>query len=52
MKSPADPNTSARIPGHTPVPRYRSWAGMALLSQGFRPFFLLAGIWAIVALSL
>ena len=52
MKSPADPNTSARIPGHTPVPRYRSWGGIALLSQGFRPFFLLAGIWAVVALNL
>ena len=41
-----------RIPGHSPVPRYRSWRGLAVLSQGFRPFFLLAGLWAIVGLQL
>tara|TARA_R110002110_G_scaffold284986_2_gene499149 strand:- start:994 stop:2238 length:1245 start_codon:yes stop_codon:yes gene_type:complete len=39
-----------RIADHTPVPRYRSWQGWPILSQGFRPFFLLAGLWAIVAL--
>lgn len=38
------------VPDHTPVPRYRSWQGWPILSQGFRPFFLLAGLWAIVAL--
>ena len=37
---------------HTPIPRYRSFTGHAVFSQGFRPFFLLAGIWAIVALAL
>lgn len=38
--------------GHTPIPRYRAFAGPPVFSQGFRPFFLLAGIWAIVALAL
>ena len=34
-----------------PVPRYRSFAGLAILAQGFRPFFLLAGLWAPLALA-
>jgi uncharacterized protein involved in response to NO len=38
--------------GHTPVPRYRAYAGPAILAQGFRPFFLLAGIWAPAVLPL
>jgi len=37
---------------HTPLPRYGAWAGPAVLGQGFRPFFLLSGLWAIVALAL
>jgi len=41
----------SRIPGHTPIPRHRPWAGPAILKQGFRPFFLLAGLWAVVALA-
>src|SRR5512134_3779791 len=36
----------------TPVPRYRATAGPAVLSQGFRPFFLLAAAWAVLALVL
>lgn len=32
--------------GHTPIPRYTAHPGPALLSQGFRPFFLAAGLWA------
>jgi uncharacterized protein involved in response to NO len=32
--------------------RYRPWSGPALFSAGFRPFFLLAGIWAALALPL
>ena len=32
------------------IPRYRQWSGPALLSAGFRPFFLVAGLWAVVAL--
>lgn len=35
-----------------PVPRYRATAGPAVLSQGFRPFFLLAAAWAVIALVL
>ncbi|MBT4907309.1 MAG: NnrS family protein [Rhodospirillaceae bacterium] len=35
---------------HEPVPRYRTWQGWPVLSQGFRPFFLFAGLWAIVSL--
>ena len=30
----------------TPIPRLRSYDGPALLSYGFRPFFLLAGLYA------
>lgn len=42
---------SDRIPGHKPVPRYRATHGPALLSQGFRPFFLFAGLWSALALG-
>ena len=35
-----------------PIPRTRSFAGPAVFTQGFRPFFLLAGLWAIAALAL
>lgn len=35
-----------------PVPRLQTTAGPALFSYGFRPFFLLAGIWAAAALTL
>jgi len=31
---------------HVPVPRYKKTAWPLLFSQGFRPFFLIAGIWA------
>lgn len=34
----------------TAVPRYRLHAGPAILSAGFRPFFLAASIWAAVAI--
>jgi uncharacterized protein involved in response to NO len=30
----------------TPIPRLRPYAGPALLSYGFRPFFLLGAVWA------
>ena len=36
--------------GHTPIPRYRGQDGPAILAQGFRPFFMLAGLWAVFAL--
>lgn len=45
----ARPETSAP---REPVPRYRSHAGPALFAHGFRPFFLLAGLWAVAALAL
>ncbi len=35
-----------------PVPRYRSYEGPPILSRGFRPFFLLAGLWAPLALGI
>ncbi|HEV2162029.1 MAG TPA: NnrS family protein [Stellaceae bacterium] len=34
------------------IPRYRSHSGPALLSAGFRPFFLLAAAWAALAVPL
>jgi uncharacterized protein involved in response to NO len=34
------------------IPRYRPFAGPALLRQGFRPFFLGAGVWALAAMVL
>ena len=34
------------------IPRYRPYSGPAILAQGFRPFFFLAGLWALVALCL
>ena len=42
--------TSRDLP-HTPVPRGIARSGPAVLSYGFRPFFLLAGIDAIVAMA-
>lgn len=34
------------------IPRYRPFGGPALLRQGFRPFFLGAGVWALAAMVL
>jgi uncharacterized protein involved in response to NO len=34
------------------IPRYRPFEGPALLCQGFRPFFLGAGFWALAAMTL
>jgi len=34
------------------IPRYRQFDGPALFRQGFRPFFLAAGLWAFLALAL
>ena len=36
----------------TAIPRYRTQAAPALLSAGFRPFFLLSALWACVAVPL
>ena len=30
----------------------RAWRGAAALSRGFRPFFLAAGVWALVGMAL
>jgi uncharacterized protein involved in response to NO len=30
----------------------RAWRGPAILSRGFRPFFLMAGVWAVVGMAL
>jgi len=35
-----------------PIPRYRSHAGPALFSAGFRPFFLCSAAWAALAIPL
>jgi uncharacterized protein involved in response to NO len=35
-----------------PIPRTRFGSGPALFSAGFRPFFLLGGVWAAVAIAL
>jgi uncharacterized protein involved in response to NO len=36
----------------TGIPRYRTMAGPAVLSAGFRPFFLLSALWACLAIPL
>jgi uncharacterized protein involved in response to NO len=36
----------------TAIPRYRAMAAPAVLSAGFRPFFLLSGIWAAAAVPI
>lgn len=36
----------------TSAERIRAWDGPAILSFGFRPFFLLAGLWAAAAMAL
>jgi uncharacterized protein involved in response to NO len=36
----------------TAIPRYRAQGGPALLSAGFRPFFLLSAIWSAIAIPL
>jgi uncharacterized protein involved in response to NO len=36
----------------TAIPRYRPHVGPAILSAGFRPFFLLAALWAALAIPL
>ncbi|MBK1668455.1 hypothetical protein CKO28_10455 [Rhodovibrio sodomensis] len=38
--------------GGPAIPRYKAYAGPAVLSQGFRPFFLAAGVWAVAGMLL
>ena len=44
--------TSAPVRGRTPVPRGLATSGPPILSYGFRPFFLLAGIVAVLDMVL
>ena len=37
---------------HKKTPPLRDYEGLAILSRGFRPFFLLAGVWAPLALGI
>ena len=37
---------------HGSMAQSRAWRGAAVLSRGFRPFFLAAGVWAIVGMAL
>ena len=50
MNQTAGSDQATDAPRQASVSRRRSWTDLAVLSQGFRPFFLLAGIWAILAL--
>lgn len=42
---------SATKPEGNSSGRVRSWTGPAILSYGYRPFFLLAGVWAALAMG-
>lgn len=46
------PSLSKGLPMTTSAEKIRAWKGPAILSFGFRPFFLLAGIWAALAMAL
>ena len=43
---------TARVANIGGIPRYAGWAGPALFSQGFRPFFLAAGVAAVAYVAL
>jgi len=42
---------SQRLP-RASAARSRAWRGAAILSRGFRPFFLAAGVWALIGIAL
>lgn len=44
--------TQDTLPRRKPVPRGLAHSGPVLLSYGFRPFFLAAGVWAVLAMVL
>ena len=46
------PELAVDKPDVMATPRYRTSAGPALLSAGFRPFFLLSALWACLAIPL
>ena len=45
-------NRSASKPKGNSSDRVRAWTGPAILSYGYRPFFLIAGVWAVLAMGL
>ena len=45
-------NAAERAPVNRSADAARAWAGAAVLSRGFRPFFLAAGVWALVGIGL
>ena len=45
-------NTSAAATARAGIPRYKSWNGVSVFRQGFRPFFLAAGVSAAVLLAI
>jgi uncharacterized protein involved in response to NO len=52
---PSLPATSAALPpppAAAGIPRYRPFSGPPLFGEGFRPFFLAAGLWAPAAMAL
>ena len=51
---PASPAATADRPpaANSGIPRYKPFSGPALFSEGFRPFFLAAGLWAPAAMAL
>src|SRR5262245_26566054 len=50
--SQPDAAMSVPPPPGSGMPRYRRFAGPALFREGFRPFFLAAGLWAAAAMAL
>ncbi len=45
-------SAAEHAPVHRSADAARAWRGAALLSRGFRPFFLGAGVWALVGMAL
>jgi len=43
---------TTRIANAGAIPRYAGWSGPAVFSQGFRPFFLAAGVFAVAYVAL
>ncbi|MEO8685147.1 MAG: NnrS family protein [Devosia sp.] len=52
MKQRGEPLKQAKSKTRTPVPRGLGRTGPVILSYGFRPFFLAAGIWGTLAMAL
>ena len=45
-------SAAERPPVNRSADAARAWRGAAVLSRGFRPFFLGAGVWAAVGMTL